>query len=156
MSVFTLPDAEFLVVSSSETDLHIGNIAYNQAGIMYMKCKAGGTIADTKSCVQWTTTATASRGFIVPVVVIGGVDQGDILQGWNQTGTSLSSGNFFWATVGPIVEGVACTGTITAGDKLYSANTGAMTTTAGTETANVGVAITADSSSLVSLTRRGL
>jgi hypothetical protein len=123
--------ADFTNTSASEADLVPGSVAQDENGTIYVKCKAGGTIGADEWCQADTTGASLARGFVVmPVVQGNAVDASETFVGWNKTGVSISSGEYFWAAKGPVVRSVKVGGlAVTAGVNLYTATSGQLVST---------------------------
>ena len=135
-------------ISSTESDLDPGNVAYDNEGSMYIKCKALAAIAINTIAMVGTTAATVERGFYVPGV-INSIDIVDVdaVVGCNEAGL-LANGDFFWCKVGPIITVLAgTTGAITLiGAPIYcSATDGEVDDDAIGATEALGTLLTASS-----------
>lgn len=137
-------------VTNVETEMGVGNVAWDEDGSKYIKCKALGTIVSNRLVTSHTTAATTERGFSVPGILVTTQpsDTGKII-GANQTGKNISTGEFFWCKVGPVLTCLGGgTGSVAAGSIVYaSATEGEADDDATAATTILGVALTATTGS---------
>ena len=117
-----------LVSSSAESELHLGNVIWDENGVKYIKCRnvSAGDLTDKHVlCVDQTTPFTTERGFTVLGVRAGTASQdSNIYVGFNQTGGVISDDDYFWAQASGAMTALGgTTGDIGAGVAIYSSAT---------------------------------
>ena len=98
MSMQVLNKTKLTTISSTETDLMPGNIAYDEGGTKYIKCKALGTVAvDMAVMVSTATAGTTERTFLVPgVIITAEIIETDVCLGWTVLKRTATAGAARW------------------------------------------------------------
>lgn len=146
MSNQVLEKSKLTFSSTTEKDLRAGNIAFDETGAKYVKCKAATAIAANTALIL--TAVTTERGYTVYTVDDTGViaDTHKFV-GVNNTGGTIASGAFFWAKRSGELSALAgTTGAIAVGAVIYlSATAGEVDDAVGTAASILGVCTVASS-----------
>lgn len=127
MSTNIITRNQLTFVTTDETEMTPGNVAFDEAANRYIKCKAAGNIANNQLVKGNAIGGTTHGGFVVPSVVktVGTTpDDSTKVIGVNNTGQQVDASNFFWCKQGPIVILLGGTTTaVTAALPIYSSAT---------------------------------
>jgi hypothetical protein len=104
----TVSKRQLTTAFTTEADMQPGNVIYDERGSKYAKCKAAAAIAVNETCMIDTTDAVLTRGYYVPTVIRSAIiaDTPRVI-GFNNTGSAITSGDYFWAKSGPVVDALA-------------------------------------------------
>jgi len=133
--------------STVETELSVGNVAFDENNIMYVKvkCKVSGGIATGEAVTMGSTTPETLRGFLITSVTTLVSEAGDKLVGWNLTGSTALNNEYFWAAVGPIIIGALCETGVLKQEPLFYSSSGKVTSLGTGQASPIGTAIGAES-----------
>ena len=134
--------------SSVEKELGVGNIAWDEDGNQYLKCKAEASIT-ANQIVKYSTLSVSNRGFdVIGVEPTEDIVDDVLFVGVNETGKTISSQEYFWCKVGSILNCLSGTTDdgVAVGTNAYpSATNGEVDDDSTGGSARIGVVISASS-----------
>lgn len=138
----------FKNVSYTEKEIGTGNVAWDEEGSKYIKCRAISSIPAGHIIISDAIAAVTERGIPIPSATRSSTiaNTGAVI-GVNDTGALLLVSQFFWCKVGPILDCIGGTeDSVASGALVYvSATVGEVDDDATDATTILGVAISATS-----------